>query len=75
VPYQPRRLPNGQGYEVRLLPALEDFPSADAVRDLERINKILEGWIREQPEQYLWIHRRFKPAQPDMPDPYAAPGA
>ena len=75
VPYQPRRLPNGEGYEVRLLPALEDFPSADAVRDLERINKILEGWIREQPEQYLWIHRRFKPAQPDMPDPYAAPGA
>ena len=75
VPYQPRRLPNGQGYEVRLLPALEDFPSADAVRDLERINKILEGWIREQPEQYLWIHRRFKPAHPDMPDPYAAPGA
>ncbi len=73
VPYLPRRLSDGRGYEVRLLPALDNFPSHDPVRDLYRINAILEKWIREQPEQYLWIHRRFKPAHPDTTDPYAPP--
>ncbi|HHJ18492.1 MAG TPA: LpxL/LpxP family Kdo(2)-lipid IV(A) lauroyl/palmitoleoyl acyltransferase [Gammaproteobacteria bacterium] len=60
VPYFPIRLPNDQGYEIRLLPALENFPSNDDIEDARRINHLLEQIIQEYPAQYLWLHRRFK---------------
>jgi KDO2-lipid IV(A) lauroyltransferase len=47
-------------YRVQLFPALEDFPSGDSVRDLSRLNALMEEHIRQAPEQYWWIHRRFK---------------
>ncbi len=47
-------------YTVKFLPALDNFPSADPGRDLTRINAIMEAHIRTAPEQYWWIHRRFK---------------
>ena len=40
-------------------PALENFPSGDA-SDTQRINELLEHHIRQAPDQYLWVHRRFK---------------
>lgn len=64
VPYFPRRLPGAAGYEVVILPALEDFPSGDVVADTRRINELLEHYIRRAPEQYLWVHRRFKTRPP-----------
>lgn len=71
VPFFPERLPDSRGYRVEILPALKDFPSDDPVADAARVNHLLEERIRRVPEQYLWIHRRFKPMAPDMPDPYA----
>lgn len=59
VPYYGVRLPNGR-YRVRVLPALDNFPSGDDTADAARINTMVEGWVREAPEQYLWVHRRFK---------------
>lgn len=59
VPYYPVRRPDGR-YRVRVLPALENFPGGDATADAARINALIEGWAREAPEQYLWVHRRFK---------------
>jgi KDO2-lipid IV(A) lauroyltransferase len=47
-------------YTVRILPALDDLPSGDVVRDLSRINAMMEDQVRRAPEQYWWIHRRFK---------------
>lgn len=47
-------------YSVRILPALQDFPGPDPVADLTRLNAIMEAHIRSVPEQYWWIHRRFK---------------
>jgi len=47
-------------YTVELLPALENFPGDDPVADLARINSIFEAQVRKKPEQYWWIHRRFK---------------
>jgi KDO2-lipid IV(A) lauroyltransferase len=47
-------------YTVNLLPALENFPSADPHHDLARVNAVMEAHIRSVPDQYWWIHRRFK---------------
>jgi KDO2-lipid IV(A) lauroyltransferase len=54
-------------YTLRLTPALEDFPSADATADTARVMAAIETMIRAAPTQYLWIHRRFK-RQPEQPD-------
>jgi len=68
--YFPERLPGNAGYRVVIGPAFEDFPGADAVRDAERLNGLLEAQIRRVPEQYLWVHRRFKGLSSDYPDYY-----
>ncbi len=60
VPFFVRRLPNAQGYQVILQPALEHFPTGDDIADMETINHLIEQQIRQAPEQYLWAHRRFK---------------
>ncbi len=60
VPIYFRRLPKYQGYEIRLLPALDDFPSNDVQADTDMVNNIFEDLARNCPEQYLWMHRRFK---------------
>jgi KDO2-lipid IV(A) lauroyltransferase len=39
---------------------LDNYPSGDASNDAKITNKILEKQILKNPEQYLWIHRRFK---------------
>ena len=54
-------------YTLRLSPAFEDFPSADATADTARVMAAIEAMIRAAPTQYLWIHRRFKrqPLQAD----------
>ena len=57
-------------YHVELLPALEDFPSDDAVADLTRVNKLIERSVLRAPEQYWWIHRRFKTRPPGEPPFY-----
>jgi KDO2-lipid IV(A) lauroyltransferase len=53
-------LPRGQGYRVRFLDPLPDFPSDDAVADTARMNRWIEQEVRRMPEQYLWVHKRFK---------------
>jgi Kdo2-lipid IVA lauroyltransferase/acyltransferase len=68
--YFPERLPGNAGYRVVIGAALEDFPGADVVRDAERFNRLLEAQIRRVPEQYLWVHRRFKGLTRDYPDYY-----
>jgi KDO2-lipid IV(A) lauroyltransferase len=68
--YFPERLPGTAGYRVVIGPALENFPGVDAVCDAERFNRLLEAQIRRVPEQYLWVHRRFKGLSADYPDYY-----
>jgi KDO2-lipid IV(A) lauroyltransferase len=68
--YFPERLPGLAGYRVVIGPALENFPGCDAVRDVERFHALLEAHIRKTPEQYLWMHRRFKGLSADYPDYY-----
>jgi KDO2-lipid IV(A) lauroyltransferase len=70
VPYYQRRLADGSGYEGVFLPTLENFPTDDQVADAERVNTLLAEWIRKAPEQYYWVHRRFKNRPAPYPDPY-----
>ena len=60
------------GYTLRLSPAFEAFPSADATADTARVMAAIEAMARAAPEQYLWIHRRFK-HRPGDGSAYAAP--
>jgi KDO2-lipid IV(A) lauroyltransferase len=48
------------GYSIEAHAPLDHFPSDDPVADTARMNRLLEGYIRSMPEQYHWVHRRFK---------------
>ena len=71
LPYFVERLPQGAGYVVRIDAALQNFPSTDTAADALRVHHLIEAHVRRVPEQYLWIHRRFKGTTPDYPDYYA----
>lgn len=70
VPFFQTRLPDGRGYRLTLYPALDNFPGASIEQDTQRINAVIEARIREQPGQYLWVHRRFKTRPPGEPGVY-----
>ena len=70
VPFFPRRLPEG-GYELTILPPIEGLPSDDPVEDTRKYLAVLETQIRRAPEQYYWVHRRFKNRPEPLPDVYA----
>ena len=52
------------GYEMSFDKPIKNYPSNDPIKDATTTNKILENQIIKAPEQYLWIHRRFK-TRPD----------
>jgi KDO2-lipid IV(A) lauroyltransferase len=70
IPFLPRRLPEG-GYELRILPPIDGLPSDDPVEDTRKYVAILEEHIRRCPEQYYWVHRKFKDRPDNLPDVYA----
>jgi Kdo2-lipid IVA lauroyltransferase/acyltransferase len=72
LPYFFERLPGAQGYRAVIHPALDNFPSECCIADTERFNHLIEAQVRKVPDQYLWIHRRFKGLTPDYPDYYGA---
>ena len=70
VPMFPMYDKRTRRYRVTLWPPLERFPTGDAWQDLARINEVLEDQVRLAPEQYWWIHRRFKTRPPGEPPFY-----
>lgn len=62
------RNPDNYTYTLEYLPPLENFPSGDEVADAALVNHTIEKMIRVYPEQYLWMHRRFK-TRPNRNDP------
>jgi KDO2-lipid IV(A) lauroyltransferase len=67
LPYFPERRADHTGYTVHILPALQNFPSDDAIADTRRFHELIEDRVRLHPAQYLWTYKRFK--RPDF-DPY-----
>ena len=60
LPVITRMLPRGQGYCVSIGPAWQDFPGPSIETDTRRMNAYIEGEIMAMPEQYFWLHKRFK---------------
>ncbi len=69
VPYFAKREAD-HSYTLTLLPPLENFPTTDATADAIRINQLIEEHVRRAPEQYFWVHRRFKARGPGYPEVY-----
>jgi len=60
VPVVTRQLSWGRGYVLTYYPAWENFPTSDVAADTRRVNAFIEARVREMPEQYYWLHKRFK---------------
>jgi len=68
VPVVTRLTPDG--YEVHVLPAWDDFPSDDVRGDTALMNVRLQDYIDQMPDQYYWVHKRFKTRPPGAPKVY-----
>jgi KDO2-lipid IV(A) lauroyltransferase len=64
LPCIARMLPGGQGYVLDIQEPWQDFPGQSLEADTRRMNAQIEQWVREMPEQYYWVHRRFKTRPP-----------
>lgn len=60
VPSVTRVRPGGGGYVLTFYSAWESYPSGDDEADARRMNEFIEQRVREMPEQYFWLHKRFK---------------
>jgi KDO2-lipid IV(A) lauroyltransferase len=72
LPYFFRRIDDDH-YVANIGAPLEGIPSGDEVADMGRLTRLLEDYIRLCPEQYWWIHQRFKGRPAPLPDLYAVP--
>jgi KDO2-lipid IV(A) lauroyltransferase len=72
LPFFCRRLPDDSGYVMTFGAPLDGVPSSDRNEDTRRLNRALEDQIRLCPEQYWWIHKRFKSRPAPLPNLYAA---
>ncbi len=58
------RLPDRHRFRIDMTEAIEPRRDADGKVDIEGtmqvITSVVEGWVREHPEQWLWVHRRWR---------------
>ncbi len=59
-----------EGYDIEVLPAWKDFPTADALADTALMNLRLQSYIDSMPAQYYWVHKRFKDRPNGETPPY-----
>ena len=60
LPCATKLLPAGQGFQIIFEPPLKDFPTGNPVLDTTLMNHVIEGLVRQMPDQYFWVHKRFK---------------
>jgi KDO2-lipid IV(A) lauroyltransferase len=58
------RKPDGNSFSVEVTEPIEPVRDAqggiDVARTMQAITAVIEGWVREHPEQWLWLHRRWR---------------
>lgn len=62
VPIIVRQVPTG--YDVEVMPPWENFPGASVEEDTAFMNRFIESQVLRMPEQYFWLHKRFKTRPP-----------
>lgn len=55
-----QRNPKPPYYTLTLSPPMENFPTKEPITDTVRVNKGIEEMVKINPEEYLWVHKRFK---------------
>jgi KDO2-lipid IV(A) lauroyltransferase len=60
IPCITRLLPDAAGYVLTFYPAWQNYPTGDDIADTRLMNEFIEQRVREMPEQYFWLHKRFK---------------
>ncbi len=60
LPFYPRRKEDDSGYLLQIEPPLENFPSGDDLVDATAVNAAIEQMVLQAPDQYMWMHPRFK---------------
>lgn len=69
IPWVTRRV-SGNRYEVEIYPPITERLGFGDEVDAATINAFVEARVREHPEQYLWVHRRFKTRPEGAPPIY-----
>jgi Kdo2-lipid IVA lauroyltransferase/acyltransferase len=58
------RKPDGNSFFVEVTepiePVRDDEGGIDVARTMQAVTAVIEGWVREHPEQWLWLHRRWR---------------
>ncbi|WP_233799650.1 lipid A biosynthesis lauroyl acyltransferase [Paraburkholderia sp. HP33-1] len=70
VPFIGEVLPNYKGYRLKVFKPWDHYPTGDDDSDARRMNEFLEEQIPLMPEQYYWVHKRFKTRPPGVPGVY-----
>jgi KDO2-lipid IV(A) lauroyltransferase len=70
VPVVATFLPDYAGWRVRIYPAWDDYPDGDMLAATRRMNAFIEERVLEKPEEYFWVHKRFKTRPPGEPGVY-----
>jgi KDO2-lipid IV(A) lauroyltransferase len=70
VPVITRMENEGSGYVIEIGAAWNDFPGESIEDDTRRMNAFIEQEVLKRPEQYFWLHKRFKTRPPGEPSPY-----
>ncbi len=70
LPFIGEVLPNYKGYKLHVYKPWDNYPSGDEAADARRMNEFLEQHIPEFPDQYYWVHKRFKTRPEGEPSLY-----
>jgi KDO2-lipid IV(A) lauroyltransferase len=69
LPTLSRRLPDGR-HLMEIMPPLPLTKTSDAQADIQRHlelqSRVIEAWVRAEPAQWLWLHRRWKNQFPEI---------
>lgn len=70
IPLVVRQKPWGRGYLAEFCEPWANYPSEDVVADTARMNAFIEAEVAKQPDQYYWVHKRFKTRPEGEPKVY-----